>query len=100
MNIYQFPSLVINYLASLVDFNDTTWNRKLFNIIEGCRTDTSVIEGLPLYYAAAGDRTELIGQFYLSQLLHHDPKAVQKELYIYAVGMLKKELGAVDEKQG
>lgn len=100
LNIYQFPSLVINYLASLVDFIDTTWNRKLFNIVEGCHTDTCVIEGLPLYYAAAGDRTELIGHFYLSQLLHHDPKAVQKELYIYAVEMLKKELGAVDEKQG
>ena len=83
LNIYQFPSLVINYLSSLVDFNDIDWNRRLFSIVEGCHTDSCVTEGLSLYYAAAGDRTELIGQFYLSQLLQLNPKSVQKELYLY-----------------
>ena len=45
-----------------------------------------------MYYAASGDRTELIGQFYLSQLLQLDPKSVQNELYLYSIEILKKEL--------
>lgn len=100
LNIYQFPSLVINYLASLVDYNDIDWNRKLFSIVEGCHTDSCILEGLPLYYAAAGDRTELIGQFYLRQLVQHDPKSVQKELYLYSIEMLKKELRKKKNNQG
>lgn len=100
LNIYQFPSLVINYLASLVDFNDTLWNRRLFSIVEGCHTDSCVTEGISLYYAAAGDRTEVIGQFYLRQLVHYDPKSVHKELYLYATEILKKELRKKKDNNG
>lgn len=91
-NIYQYPSLVTNYLTKIIDVNDIEWNRKLFAIVEGCRNDVCLTEGNALYLAAAGDRSELIGGFYLREYIKVDPEFVKNELYISVIQNLKVEI--------
>lgn len=97
-NIYQHPSLVANYLIQIVDVNDIVWNRKLFAIIEGCHNDVCLREGIALYLAAAGDRSELVGGFYLREYIKVDPVFVKNELYNSVVESLKVEIGEYKAK--